>query len=158
MTGDVPARDGGIPRRLLLLLVLLALAGLAAELALLEHYEDPWQFAPFAVIAAGIAVGVACLLRPGPGVLRAFRGTMALAIVAGLVGVYLHYAGNVEFELEREAATGIALFWRAIRGATPALAPGALLHAGLLGLAYTWRHPALSEAPAPASSIPQETR
>ena len=36
------------------------------------------------------------------------------------------------------------LVWKALRGATPALAPGALAQLGLLGLLYTYRHPALT--------------
>jgi hypothetical protein len=39
--------------------------------------------------------------------------------------------------------TGWPLFWEAIRGATPALAPGAMVQLGLIGLAFTIRHPAL---------------
>jgi hypothetical protein len=70
---------------------------------------------------------------------------MALCVVAGAVGVWLHYRGNVEWELERDASLGgVRLFWEAIRGATPALAPGALSQLGLLGLAYAHRHPALA--------------
>lgn len=141
-------RDDGLPRRLVLALVLAALAGLSAELVLLEHYEDPWQFAPLVVLAVGVLTGLPCLAGATRGRLLAFRWAMAAAVVSGLAGVYLHYRGNVEFELEREAAGGLTLFWRAIRGATPALAPGALLHAGLLGLACTWRHPALVRAAA----------
>jgi hypothetical protein len=38
---------------------------------------------------------------------------------------------------------GLKLFKAAITGATPALAPGSLIQMGLLGLAYTFRHPAL---------------
>ena len=70
---------------------------------------------------------------------------MALCVVTGAVGILLHYRGNVEFELERDGSIrGLRLFWEAIRGATPALAPGALSQLGLLGLAYTYRHPSLS--------------
>ena len=37
------------------------------------------------------------------------------------------------------------LLWQAIRGKTPPLlAPGALMQLGLVGLAYTYKHPALS--------------
>ncbi len=33
-----------------------------------------------------------------------------------------------------DAADGLVLLWRSLRGATPALAPGALAQLGLLGL------------------------
>ena len=69
---------------------------------------------------------------------------MVLCVAAGVVGVFLHYRGNVEFELEREPLRADCVcFWEAIRGATPALAPGAMAQLGLLGLVYSYRHPAL---------------
>jgi hypothetical protein len=70
---------------------------------------------------------------------------MVLSLVSGVLGAWLHYRGNVEFELEMEPALrGLTLFWRAMRGATPALAPGTMIQLGLVGLAYTFRHPALA--------------
>ena len=57
----------------------------------------------------------------------------------GLLGLYLHLRGNAEFERElHPAAAGWTLWWDALRGATPALAPGALAQLGLVGLAYAW--------------------
>ncbi len=50
---------------------------------------------------------------------------------------------------------GFALLWAALHGATPALAPGALAHLGLIGLATTYRHPALRRN---AGDSFQETR
>jgi hypothetical protein len=35
------------------------------------------------------------------------------------------------------------LLWKVMSGAAPALAPGAMVQLGLLGLIYTFRHPAL---------------
>jgi hypothetical protein len=88
-------------------------------------------------------------------VLRVFQVVMALCVVIGAVGVYLHYRGNVEFEVERDASLhGLRLFWEAIRGATPALAPGALAQLGLLGLVYTYRHPVLG----PSTTSSRERR
>ncbi len=85
-------------------------------------------------------------------------------LAAGAVGIWLHYAGNVEFEREMEPTMrGLHLFWQAMKGATPALAPGSLAHLGLFGLACTWRHPALRQrairpgAPGATPSL-QETR
>ena len=57
----------------------------------------------------------------------------------------LHYRGNAEFELEMMPALGgLDLFWKSMQGATPALAPGAMVQIGLVGLAYCFRHPLLS--------------
>jgi hypothetical protein len=67
---------------------------------------------------------------------------MVLCLFAGLVGLGLHYQGNVEFELEMYPSMGgVDLVWEALTGATPALAPGTMVGLGLLGLAYTHRHP-----------------
>jgi hypothetical protein len=70
---------------------------------------------------------------------------MIVFFVVGALGVYLHLAGNVEFALERDPSlSGVHLLWKALRGASPALAPGALAQLGLLGLLYDYKHPALA--------------
>ena len=131
-------------RRILLAAVLAGIVGLTAELLLLEHYEDVWQWTPLALLAAGLVAAAALALRPRRGVLLAFRAVMAVYIVGGALGAYLHLRGNAEFERESDPAlTGTALLWEALRGATPALAPGSLAQLGLVGLALTYRHPAL---------------
>jgi hypothetical protein len=143
-SGASDADQAGPLRRALLVVVLVGAAGLLAELALLEHYDSAWQWAPLALLGVVLGIAGALAWRPTRGVLRCFRALMALCVVAGAVGVYLHYRGNVEFELEREPALGgLALLWAAVRGATPALAPGALAQLGLVGLAYAFRHPLL---------------
>jgi hypothetical protein len=71
-------------------------------------------------------------------------------VVVGVLGLYYHYHGNVEFALERNPSLrGTGLIWKALRGATPALAPGALAQLGLLGLLFCYRHPALAGVSAP---------
>jgi hypothetical protein len=135
--------QGGPLRRIVLALVLLGIGGLAAELVLLEHFDSWTQWVPFAALAAGLGSGVVVLLRPGRRSLRLFQAAMLAFVVAGAAGVVLHLKGNQEFEREMDAgARGLALFWRALRGATPALAPGSLAHLGLIGLAAAYRHPA----------------
>lgn len=131
-------------RRILLAVVLVGILGLAAELLLLEHFEGVWQWVPLVVLAAGLVTGVALGVRPARGVVLAFRGVMALFVAAGAVGVYLHLAGNAEFERESDSGlAGMALLWEALHGATPSLAPGSLAQLGLVGLALAYRHPAL---------------
>ena len=131
-------------RRILLAVVLVGIAGLGAELFLLEHYDGVWQWVPIVALAAGLALTVAVGVRPGRAVLLAFRAVMVAFVVAGAVGVYLHLDGNAEFERESDAAIrGTALLWEALRGATPSLAPGSLAQLGLIGLALAYRHPAL---------------
>jgi hypothetical protein len=154
VTGAVKELDGaarggvggeaGLLRRLLLGLVLLGSAGLAAELVLLEHTESAWQWVPLVALALGFACTLAVALRPSARTLRPFQAVMAAFVAAGALGVYLHLQGNVEWELEGDASLrGAELYWAALWGATPALAPGALAQLGLLGLALAHRHPAL---------------
>ncbi len=132
-------------RRILLAIYFIGLAGLGAELFLLEHYDDVWQWVPLVALAAGLVLGAAVALRPGRAVVLAFRALMAVFVAAGGVGAYLHLRGNVEFELESDPALGgAALLWASLQGATPALAPGALAQLGLVGLALVYRHPALN--------------
>ncbi|HEX8695425.1 MAG TPA: hypothetical protein VF746_23635 [Longimicrobium sp.] len=134
----------------MLALVLLGIVGLVAELLLLEHTESAWQWVPLAALGVGFACAAAVALRPAPGTLRPFQAVMALFVAAGVLGLYLHYRGNVEFELEGDPSLGgLDLFWKAMTGATPALAPGALAQLGLLGLVFTYRHPALRRRPPP---------
>jgi hypothetical protein len=141
---------GGGLRRLLLAVLLFGMVGLAAELVLLEHMESVWQWVPLAALALGSLAGAALFLRPSPAAVRAFQGMMAIFVAAGVLGLYLHLRGNAEFEREMDPETrGWALVWEALRGATPALAPGTLAHFGLLGLALTYRHPALRRDPEP---------
>lgn len=54
----MPAADVvSLLRRGMLGLLLLGAAGLIGELVLLEHYEDPQQFIPFALLGATLVVG-----------------------------------------------------------------------------------------------------
>ena len=148
MTSGRTSPDGGTLRPLLLALVGIGAAGLEVELLLQKHYESAWQLTPLVLL--GVVLGVAALVwrRPSPRTVRFFQATMLLCVAAGVVGLFLHYRGNVEFELERESSLqGLRLFWKAVRGATPALAPGAMAQLGLLGLVYGYRHPALRRDP-----------
>ncbi len=158
-TRDQGSGEGGLLRRMLLGLLLLGAVGLAAELVLLEHTESAWQWVPLVLLGAVLVLGCAVAARPARGTVRVFQGVTALCVAAGLLGVYLHLKGNVEFELEGDPSLGgLALLWEALKGATPALAPGALAQLGLLGLVCTYRHPALRRAVSPSSTRPTETR
>jgi len=154
--------DGGVLRPLLLALVAIGAAGLEVELLLLEHFESVLQWTPL-VLLGGVPVAAALVWRrPSSSTVRFFQAVMLLCVAAGVVGVFLHYRGNVEFELERESSLrGAKLFWESIRGATPALAPGAMAQLGLLGLVYSYRHPALRRdlpAQSPGTTIDPSER
>lgn len=119
--------------------------GTGVELILLEHTEDAFQWIPIVLIGVGLVACGVVAARPGPRVLRAFRVLMVAFVLAGALGLYQHYDGNAEFELEmRPDLEGLELFKEAVTGATPALAPGMMAHLGLLGLAFTFRHPLLA--------------
>lgn len=153
MSTDRQHRDTPL-RRILLALVLLGALGLLVELALLGHFDSASQWIPLVLLVIVVGAAVAVSVGHDPRAVRFFQVVMALCVVTGVVGVFLHYRGNVEFELERDGSLrGLRLFWEAIRGATPALAPGALSQLGLLGLAYTFRHPALRASTTP---VPEE--
>ncbi len=118
-------------------------AGTAAELGLLGHYEDFWQRVPLAVLGLGLASSGSLALRPSPRTVKAFRVLMGLFVLSGAAGLYHHLTGNMEFEKElKPALANWPLIWESLRGATPALAPGAFLQLGLVGLIATWDHPA----------------
>jgi hypothetical protein len=128
-------------------LVQFGILGLLLELILLEHTESLWQWIPLAALAGGFVAGTLVAVRPSAATLRLFQAVMVLFLGAGLLGLYLHFQGNLAFERETDPSLqGLALYWAALRGATPALAPGALAQLALLGLLYTFRHPSLAEA------------
>jgi hypothetical protein len=92
-------------------------------------------------------MAVAVAYRPGRVSLLIFRVAMAVLVMTGAFGVFLHYDENVTFERELNPnATGLDLIWMTLRGATPILAPGALVQLGLLGLILIHDHPALKRA------------
>ena len=133
-------------RRILLAILLLGVAGISLELWLLGHVEDVYQLIPHALAAAAVIVIPIMLARPSPGSIRLFQAVMVLFVLSGVVGGYLHFQVNMEFQLEMDPAlSGMALYRKAILAKTPpALAPGAMIQLGLIGLAYTFRHPALA--------------
>ena len=117
-----------------LVLVTLGAIGLAAELALTEHWHDTWQIIPFAACAALAFAAVFCLLRPRAALPFA-RGVAIVALIAAMVGVGQHLWANGTFTAEiRPSFTTSQLIVPAFLGASPALAPGAL---GLLA-AFLW--------------------
>lgn len=130
-------------RQLMLAVVFIGVVGLEVELALLKHADSLTQWIPHVALIVGLFTTAAVYFRPGVATLRAFQTVMLIFLVVGALGVYLHLRGNVEFALERDPSlTGVTLIWKALRGATPALAPGALAQLALLGLLYTYKHPA----------------
>ena len=137
----------------MLALLVVAMIGTIVDLMLLEHHEDAWQIVPLALLAAGVLAAAATLTgRAGPVLL--FRIVMALVIASGLIGLGLHYLGNTEFQKEMDPSlAGWPLFVKAITAkAPPALAPASMVQMGVLGLLYTYHHPALRRAATPLTA------
>lgn len=132
-------------RRILLTILFLGIAGISLELWLMAHTEDVYQLIPLALAAAGVVVMLVVAMKPTVGTVRLFQAVMALFVLSGVVGMWLHFQVNMEFQLEMDPAlAGMALYDKAIHAKSPpALAPGAMIQLGLIGLAYTFKHPAL---------------
>ena len=127
---------------MLLVILVLGLVGTAAELVLLDHYEDWKQVVPLALIGLALVAVVWHVIAPAASNVRVLQALMTLFLFAGAIGVGLHYGANSEFEHESDPSlTGYHLFRESLSGATPLLAPGTMVQLGLLGLVYTYRHP-----------------
>ncbi len=123
--------------RLLLLIFVVACVGVAAELLLLEHFEDWQQWVPLVLLGAG--VGTASWHARGRTVpaRKALAVALALMGASGVVGQVLHFRGNMEFELEADPSIGWGrLMADSLMGATPALAPGTMVLLAAIGYAY----------------------
>jgi hypothetical protein len=136
-------------RRILLFVLLAGMLGTGSELLFQSHFEDPTQMIPLGLIGVALATALWHLLRRDAGSVRILQITMVFFIAAGLLGMYLHYGANVEFQREMDPSLGgLDLFWKAMAAKTPpALAPGSMGQLGLIGLAYAYRHPATVRCP-----------
>ena len=124
-------------RTILFVTLLLGFVGTSLELLLLGHIESWTQLIPLGLLVVGLIALAWQRLIGGMAATRSFRVVMVLFIIAGAIGVGLHYDSNVEFELEMyPTIEGMELFRQAAAGAIPALAPGVMIQLGLVGLAY----------------------
>jgi hypothetical protein len=130
-------------RNILMALLVLGLAGVGAELVALAHYEDSWQVVPLVLIGLSFVVVAWHVVDGSRATIRMLRLVMLVLILSGLTGIVLHYRGNLEFQLEMDPSQSRwTLFTKVIQAhSPPALAPGVMAQLGLLGLAYTFRHP-----------------
>lgn len=132
-------------RRPLLALLAFGLLGTITELLLLGHYDGALQWIPLGLIVLALATILLHLRSGSAASITALRVVMTTLVLAGALGVLLHYRGNLEFQRDMDpTASAWELFKKVVRAkAPPALAPGAMAQLGLLGWIYTWRHPAL---------------
>jgi hypothetical protein len=147
-----PAALDSIRRGTFLVIFLFGAISTGAELLLLGHTESLWQLAPLLLIAISLAALIfhattrRGLSRSRGMSVRVFQVIMLFFVISSFVGIWQHYQAKAEFKLETNPDLGgMELLWEAITGAAvpPVLAPGMMIQLGLLGLAYTYRHPAL---------------
>ena len=133
-------------RAFLLVTLAVGMIGMSAELMLIGHRETVQQQIPLVLLAFGVVAAVWHAVAPRAMTVRTLQLVMLLFLVSGILGVTLHYRGNVEFELEMYPAMGgMELVQKTLTGATPVLAPGSMTLLGLIGLTHTYKHPCLSD-------------
>jgi hypothetical protein len=127
-------------RRVILGVLLLGMAGLLAELALIAHYEDATQWIPLALLAAGLLFLILDVVLARTWTQLVVQLTMVLIVAAGVLGVYFHFNGSREFQLEMDPQMrGSTLVWHVLRAKSPpTLAPGSMMQLGILGLGYAY--------------------
>jgi hypothetical protein len=138
-----PEGDGTLARMrtIVLGLVAVGLVGTAVELALLAHNEDLNQFIPFAAIGVALVAVIWRLVSRRSKAVLAVQFAMLALVVTGVVGVVLHFQGNMEFQLEMDKSlSGLPLIMNVLEAKSPpALAPANLALLGFIGLAAVYR-------------------
>lgn len=134
-------------RRAVLGIVALGIVGISVELLFINHHEDATQVIPLGLAGVALITIVWTAVKPGVASLRALQFVMLAFIGAGITGITLHFQANAEFQRDIDPELGgLALVWKVVEAtAPPALAPGVMVQLGLLGLVYTYRHPALRD-------------
>jgi hypothetical protein len=148
MTRTAPVQIEAVKtiRLILLITVVSGMIGLEAELLLLGHIKPLLQLVPVLLIAFGLGAIAWYRISPGSQSMKLFQGTMALCIASGLIGVIVHLAFSASEATKKDHTLhGLTLLRVALTGAAPPFAPAAMIQIGLVGLAYTFRHPALDE-------------
>jgi hypothetical protein len=134
-------------RKLLLGAFALGVLGTSGELILLRHIDRPTQWIPLVAFGVSIPLLIWHAVSPSAASVRALQVLMVVFIGAGVLGVGLHFDGNVEFERElHPTEEGFEFLRKTVAGATPVLAPGSMVLLGLVGLAHSYRHPCLADA------------
>lgn len=120
------------------IIFLLSIVGTIIELFLLDHIEDYWQLSPVILLLMGLIVFFFANQLNLISLWHLFKIIMILLIIDGIIGIWMHYQTNVEFEIEMyQGLKGFNLFKKAMKGATPFLAPGAMIMIGLIGWLHT---------------------
>jgi hypothetical protein len=135
-------------RKLLLGALAVGVMGTIGELILLRHIDKPAQWIPLAALVAAVPILIWHASSPSAASVRTLQVLMLAFTVLGVVGVGLHYDGNVDFERElNPSERGWTFVRKTVAGATPVLAPGSMVLLGLVGLAHAYRHPSADGGP-----------
>ena len=124
----------------ILAVLTLGMGGLLAELALIAHYEDAAQWVPLVLLPVGLLALVIDYLSSSDWTRLIVQLTMVLMIAAGVLGIYFHFHGSREFQVEMDPQMhGANLVWHVLRAKSPpTLAPGLMANLGVLGLGYAY--------------------
>ncbi len=119
------------------LLMILQTVVLFIELLLIGHNEGWQQMIPLVALALLFVLFLLSFLGK---LQRSYSWVMGFLIIntaVGLLGLFFHMKGNIEFEKELyPGLSGFKLLSEAATGATPILAPLSMTGLGLLGLLY----------------------
>jgi FtsH-binding integral membrane protein len=134
-------------RKILLVTSVASMAGAAVELILLNHLTPLLQLIPVMLIALGLGSLLWYGISRNTTSMRIFQGTMFLCVISGFLGIVVHIAFSAADATKKDKTLhGMNLLHAALTGVAPALAPGTMIEIGLVGLAYTYRHPVLEDA------------
>lgn len=116
--------------------------GTAADLALMGHFGSLPQYLPFLLCALGIAAAVVGARKPAKNGRRFIWAVSGAITLGALFGLWEHIEHNYLFEAEiRPNAVLVELLREAIQGASPVLAPGALLVVSVMLALALWDSP-----------------
>lgn len=119
--------------------IFLYIVGLIIELILIDHYESNKQIIPLSVLSVSFIAFILHGTFKNKTTQNIFRILMILSIISGFLGIYFHFVGNMEFEMELHPGASTAEWMmESIKGATPLMAPGSIIGLGLFGLIYTY--------------------
>ena len=123
-------------RTVIFVVLIFGIGGLLAELLLIAHYEDATQWIPLVLLAVGLVALAIDLVLARRWTQLLVQLTMVLVVATGALGIYFHFHGSREFQLEMDLQMrGTTLVWHVLRAKSPpTLAPGSMVQLGILGL------------------------
>ena len=135
-----------IVRRILLMTLIGSMIGVEIELFLLDHLKPVMQLVPVLLMAFGLAVIGWYGITRNPASMKVFQATMGVCIATGVLGIFVHLGFSAtEAAKKDKTLQGFPLIRAALTGIAPPFAPAALIEIGLVGLAYTFRHPVIAD-------------